>query len=86
MTLSKRTINSINNVHQLQPLVIAVVFPSLATVAVVLRLISKRIIKASLRTDDYMILAALVCSAHCREDVIGELTARPVFYLWVDVM
>lgn len=60
MTLSDRTVNSINNVHQLQPLVIAVVFPCLATVAVVLRLISKRIIKAGFGMDDYMILAALV--------------------------
>lgn len=60
MTLSDRTVNSINNVHQLQPLVIAVIFPSLATVAVVLRLISKRIIKTAFGMDDYMILAALV--------------------------
>ena len=60
MTLCERTINSIDNVHQLRPLVIAVVFPSLATVAVVLRFISKRIIKAPLSTDDYMILASLV--------------------------
>lgn len=60
MALFKRTTNSIRNIHQLQPLVIAVVFPSLATVAVVLRLISKRIIKAPPSRDDYMILAALV--------------------------
>lgn len=60
MNLHKRTVNSITNVHQVQPLVIAVVFPSLAAVAVALRLVSKRIVKAPLGTDDYMILAALV--------------------------
>lgn len=60
MALFKRTVNSVDNVHQLQPLVIAVVFPSLATLAVVLRLVSKRIIKAPFSIDDYMILAALV--------------------------
>lgn len=60
MTLFDRTVNSIDNVHQIQPLVIAVVFPCLSTIAVVMRLASKRIIKAPFSVDDYMILAALV--------------------------
>lgn len=59
MTLFERTVNSIDNVHQIQPLVIAVVFPCLSTIAIVMRLVSKRIIKASFSVDDYMILAAL---------------------------
>ena len=58
--LVERTVNRIQNIHQLQPLIIAVVFPTLASIAVVLRFVSKRIVKAPLSIDDYMILLALV--------------------------
>lgn len=68
MTLFERTVNSIDNVHQLQPFVIAIVFPTLATAAVILRLISKRIIKAPFGMDDYMIVAALVVFTHCDKE------------------
>lgn len=60
MVLLERTVNKIENIQQLQPLIIACVFPALATVAVLLRFVSKRIVKAPISTDDYMILVALV--------------------------
>lgn len=79
MPLSKRTVNSIDNVHQLQPFVIAIVFPTLATIAIILRLISKRLIKAPFGMDDYMIVAALVPLHIATRNVIEALTAASSF-------
>lgn len=86
MTLFERTVNSIDNVHQIQPLVIAVVFPCLSTIAIVMRLVSKRIIKASFSVDDYMILAALVWRSAPPRGRSWRTNSWLVFCLWVDDM
>lgn len=43
-------------------LVIAVIFTLLAIIAVILRLVSRRLSKTKLQLDDYMIIVALVRS------------------------
>lgn len=49
---------------------------TIAVIAVLLRLISRRMIKASIQADDWMIIVALVRSSpgHCAE--VGLLRAR----------
>ena len=59
-SLLRRSANLHSN-SSLAPLVVAVLFGSLAMIAVVLRLMSRRIQKLYLVMNDYMILVALVC-------------------------
>ena len=44
--------------------VLCTVFVPLSAIAVALRLLSRRLKKKALETNDYMILAALVCYQH----------------------
>ncbi len=51
-----------------RPLVVAVIFIVLATVSVVLRYVSRRMMKAPLAADDYLICLALVSPFHFRKE------------------
>ena len=62
MALVERQRVPIRNNAQIKPIIIAVVFTALATTAVILRLIAKKINRSSLTIDDFMIMLALVGS------------------------
>ena len=54
------TVNAVTSQSQLAPLITSAVFAVVAGVAVVLRMVSKRIKKIGIDASDYLIFAALV--------------------------
>lgn len=60
MALAERQIIPIKKNAQLKPLIIAVVFTTFATAAVILRLVAKSLVQSRFGVDDYMILICLV--------------------------
>lgn len=60
MAITERQAIPIKQNVQVKPLIIAVVFTTFATVAVILRLVAKHIIKSRFGIDDYMIMICLV--------------------------
>ena len=68
------TINPVTSQRQLAPLITSAVFAVVAGVAVVLRIVSKRIKKIGIDTSDYLIFAALVLSPWNRTTSMEMLT------------
>ena len=69
------------NGHQLQIVVVTSVLLVISTVAVVLRLLARRVVKVALYPDDYVIVVGLVCDNLCESEENSSLTLSSFFHM-----
>ncbi|KAL8734369.1 MAG: hypothetical protein Q9166_001567 [cf. Caloplaca sp. 2 TL-2023] len=74
MTLALRRSVDLDGNSGVAQLVVAIIFGTLATISVVLRIVSRRLSRVSLSMNDYMIIIALLPLSVCQEGITLDLT------------